>query len=469
MTGAPAGPVAAGGDVATGWRATAARGVLALVGAASVAGYALDLHARFGSDLSVLSAYVGLFGVLFAGYLVATLAVLGWAPHDRGTVVLVLGFALAFRVAALTGPVVTSSDVFRYLWDGRVQVRGGMSPYRHPPSAPELAGLRDAAIHPAINRPDKPTVYPPGAQALFALAAVVAPDSLVGWRLLLLAGDAATAVLLLAVLRRAGVPPGSVVVWAWAPLAVFETAQAGHVDGAVPPLVLLALRWRQERRLARAGAALGAAVLIKLYPAVLLVAWWRRGDRRLPLACAAVAAAGYLAYAWPVGRHVLGFLPEYLGPAEDFNVGLRHFLTEAIGLHGAGARALAMVALGGALLVALLVIAARREETPSGVLRAGAAAAAAYLVLAPTPMHPWYAVWILPFVAARPSAAWLWFTGAVSLSYLAYVVKPAPFPLWLRIVQYVPLWALLLRAVHGRRAATAVAPAGAACAGLPRG
>lgn len=423
------------------------RGCLAIagLGVASTAGYALDLHARFGADLSVLRVYVALFGALFAAYLAAVAVTLRLAPRDPLALGLVLAFSLAFRLAALPGPVVTSSDVFRYLWDGRVQVEAHVSPYRYPPSAAALAALRDETVHPAINRPDKRTIYPPGAQALFALVTAVAPGSVVGWRLFLLACDAATAVLLLALLRRMGAPPGAVIVWAWAPLAVFEIAQAGHVDGAVLPLVLLALLWRQHGHLARAGAALGAAVLIKLYPLVLLPAWWRRADRRLPLSCLGVVAAGYLAYAGPVGLGVLGFLPEYFGPVEDFNVGLRFFLTEALGLEGAAVRAFAVVTLLELLLVSLLVIHARREETAGGVLAAGAAAVGAYLLLVPTAMHPWYVVWMLPFLAARPSAAWCWFSGAVSLSYLAYAMKPAPFPLWLRALEWVPLWALLVR------------------------
>src|SRR4030067_255657 len=40
----------------------------------------------------------------------------------------------------------------RSLGAGRVEL-AGINPYRHPPEAPALAGLRDAEIHPRINRP----------------------------------------------------------------------------------------------------------------------------------------------------------------------------------------------------------------------------------------------------------------------------------------------------------------------------
>ena len=42
-----------------------------------------------------------------------------------------------------------SDDMFRYVWDGRVQAHG-ISPYRYPPDAPQLVFLRDAVIYPVV-------------------------------------------------------------------------------------------------------------------------------------------------------------------------------------------------------------------------------------------------------------------------------------------------------------------------------
>ena len=91
----------------------------------------------------------------------------------------------------------------------------------------------------------------------------------------------------------------------------------------------------------------------------------------------------------------------------------------------------------------LLLIARGRPEDAPGVLGAGMAAVAAYLLLAPTAMHPWYAVWIVPFLTVRPSPAFLWLTGALVLSYLKYVWEPAGLPLWARALEYLPLYGLL--------------------------
>jgi hypothetical protein len=419
-----------------------ARGLVAGLGLLSLIGYAAGFRRVAVLGEGAHQAYVGLFAALFLVYLVTAWLVCRRASDDRILLALILGFGLAFRVTMLPTPVLLSSDPYRYLWDGRVQ-RAGVNPYRYAPAAPELAPLRDAEVHPLINRPAKRTIYPPGAEAAFALVAAIAPSSMVAWRLFILACEVATGALLLLLLRRLAMPASRVVLYAWTPLAVFEGVQAAHVDVVFLPALLLALAWRQGGSMGIAGAALGAAILIKLYPAALLLAWRRRGEWRFPLACAVVVAAGYLPYGVGVGTGVLGFLPEYFGSGEDFNVGLRFFLTEAIGLGGEVARGTVMLLLFCALAVVLAWIGRGLEESPAGVCRAGMAAVSAYLVLVPTAMHPWYVLWMLPFLTVRVSFAWLWFSGAVSLSYLKYHWDPAGFPLWLRVVEFFPLYALL--------------------------
>ena len=428
-----------------------ARILLGGLGAASLLGYALGLPLLVAGSPRTHLAYIGLFGGLFLLYVLAISVVWRWRPDDRLLLGVVLGFAFLFRVSLLASPVVLSSDVYRYLWDGRVQW-AGISPYRYPPAAVDLAPLRDETIHPNINRPDKPTVYPPGAEVAFALVALVAPDSLPGWRAFLLASEAVTVGLLLTLLRRAGMTSAAVIVYAWSPLVVFEGVQAGHVDLAMIPLVLAALAWRQAGSSVCAGIALGGAVLMKLYPLVLLPAWWRPGDWRFPTAVAVTVALGYVPHAATVGLGALGFLPEYLGRAEDHNIGLRALLTYPFGLTGDPARAVAMVLLFGLMAGVVAWVGRANGGNAAGLTRAGALAVATYLLLVPTSVHPWYALWMVPFLCFRPWPAWLYFSGAVTLSYMSYVVEPAPMPWWAWLAEYGPLYALLLHSAWRARA-----------------
>lgn len=70
---------------------------------------------------------------------------------QRHALLVILGGALAMRLALLLAEPYLSNDIYRYIWDGRVQA-AGINPYRYMPAAPELAHLRDAAIFPNINR-----------------------------------------------------------------------------------------------------------------------------------------------------------------------------------------------------------------------------------------------------------------------------------------------------------------------------
>src|SRR5712692_4611477 len=392
---------------------------LAALGALSAAIYAGALPAAAWLGIELLAAHPVVVVVLFALYLTAAWLAAVRVRPTRSALAVVLGFGLLFRALMLPTPVYLSSDLYRYLWDGRVQL-AGVNPYRYAPAALEIVHLRDGEIHPRINRPAARTIYPPAAQWLFALAAALAPWSIVGWRVLLLLFEVATVGLLLVLLRRLGAPPTAVIMYAWSPLVVFEGVQAGHVEAAMISLVLLALLLRQTGSSVLAGAALGVAVLMKLYPAVLLPAWWRRDDWRFPAVTAATVGLGYLPYVAVLGADALGFLPEYLGSPEDHNIGLRALLTHPFGFTGEVARSVAMALLFAAMAVALVVIGRRAGQDPRGLWRATALAVGAYLLLVPTAMHPWYVVWVVPFLCVRPSPAWLWFSGAVTLSYVAY-------------------------------------------------
>jgi len=252
-----------------------------------------------------------------------------------------------------------------------------------------------------------------------------------------------------------------VIVYAWSPLVIFEGVQAGHVDLVVIPLVLAALAWRGGGSSMRAGIALGGAVLLKLYPLVLLPAWWRSRDWRFPAAVAATVALGYLPHAATVRLGAAGFLPEYLGSAEDHNIGLRALLTYPLGLTGELPRAVAMGVLFALMAGVVVWIGRANGGNAAGMTRAGALAVGAYLVLVPTSMHPWYVLWIVPFLCFSPWPAWLYFSGAVSLSYLSYVVEPAPIPWWAWLAEYGPLFALLFLSgwrTIAHRVPTALAP-----------
>ena len=337
----------------------------------------------------------------------------------RVAVPAVFAVALLLRLAALAGQPILSDDLYRYAWDGRVQV-SGTDPYRYAPDAPELAGLREEWLWPdnegcdrlqrpegctRINRAPVRTIYPPVAQAWFTVVYRVAGIGAhhKAWQVAGLLGDVALVALLPAVLRAYKRDERWTALYALSPIPVLEVVNNGHVDGLAALFAVLALLAFARRRPGWAGALVGAAVMVKLYPAVLGLAFVAAvGIRgRAPLlrligGAAAVVVLGYLPHVAAVGLQVLGYLPGYLRE-ERYAEGGRYLLA---GLLGLPAEPTAAVAAAGLVAVAGWVL-LRRPDPPRGC-----AVLVGALLLAITPVQPWYAVTLLAAAAVAVRPAW---------------------------------------------------------------
>src|SRR5262249_35994061 len=260
------------------------------------------LAAAFGGMLWLGDLYrsVESFVVLFVLASTAYAGAVGWilhrTPTGRRTVGLILGGAILFRLLLVPSDPTLSTDLYRYLWDGRLAA-AGISPYRYPPTAAELTSYRDARVYPRLNHADWPTVYPPGAQLLFSAMARLAPNGVLGFKLAILAFDLLTLGLLAGWLRDLGRPLSWTLLYAWHPLVIVELAGSGHPD-AGPVAASGGALWAATRqREGLAGALLGAAALVKLYPLLLLPAVWQQRPRRTAGWALGVLAAGYALYA----------------------------------------------------------------------------------------------------------------------------------------------------------------------------
>jgi len=354
-----------------------------------------------------------------------------------------IGFSIAFRITLLWTQPVLSDDIYRYVWDGRVQA-AGLSPYLYAPEAPELSHLRDDAIYPRINRPWARTIYPPGAQWLFRGIYAAKPDSVLFLKGAIVAFDLLTILLLITLLRMLKLPTGRVILYAWHPLAIFELAGSGHLEGLMLPFLLLCLIFWQRRRDGWAGVSLGVAAAIKLYPAILIPALVRRRGARLLLAAATVVGLLYVTHVGAAGQKVLGFLPQYLSdPEERFNSGPGALLVYGLGSLSSYPSQVAY----GVLALALIAVSLRRTRTEEKELHAAVAEVlllfGTFVTFAQT-IHPWYLLWVLPLLAIRPSPCWLYLSGAIAISYVKYTDEHLRMPLWAGLLEYLPFYLLAL-------------------------
>lgn len=246
---------------------------LALVGCALLLASGAGLYFQQKSNLEW---FIGAALAQGAIYLTGVWLVLKEGPVPRA-LILVLLFAVLLRIGALATPPYLSDDIYRYVWDGRVQA-AGINPYRFVPQSPELESLRDDDIYVQINRGEyAPTIYPPVAEAIFL--AVTRVSESIHWMKTVMVGFEALAVwMLVRLLLSLRLPAERVLIYAWNPLAIWEFAGSGHIDAAAIAFIALALWARRRNWQALTGITLACATLTKLYPAAIFPALYRRWD-----------------------------------------------------------------------------------------------------------------------------------------------------------------------------------------------
>ena len=362
---------------------------------------------------------------LMVPYFLASWVIMRSSPA-RSILVLGLVFGAMFRCEALRSDIYLSTDLYRYVWDGRMQA-AGINPYRFLPSDPALEKYRDEQIYPHINRRDYAvTIYPPVAQMVF-WAMTRLSESPQWVRVLMVLFDAAAVFLLIRLLGACGLPAQRVLLYAWNPLPVWEFASGGHIDALMVALLALALLLHQRGRAAATAAALAGAALVKLFPVALLPALYRRWRYgwKMPTVFATVCVAAYLPYWLTYSiRGTLGFLPAYTSE-EGLESGDRFYLMNLlpsewmlpwhVPLYPVFA-VLVFLALGGAAARAFW---GRDADERSALRRCLCLATVFVAVLSPG--YPWYFCWLVPFLAVLPSPWLFWLTVSPLVLYLNWI------------------------------------------------
>ena len=327
---------------------------------------------------------------------------------------LILGVAIGLRAYVLLFDPLLSSDIYRYVWDGKVQATG-INPYRYVPADPALASLRDGTIFPHINRATTAvTIYPPVAQFFFLIVTRIGENVTV-MRLALVGCEAVTVAIIALFLRRMNQPVTRVVAYLWHPLPLWEIASSGHVDALMLALMLLGL-WIALSGHALCGAALIAfSVLVKPYVATVLAGIWRPWDLKMPLVVIAIITLCYLPYL-SVGWGVFGFLTQGYLWEEGISAGNDLWPLALWRLvfgdhHGDVVFYVAMAAL--VLLFAGLAVARRGDRTIASRL-AGINRLLLLTLLLLSPNYPWYLLAVTPFVALCGSLP-NWFVSIAAL------------------------------------------------------
>ena len=337
------------------------------------------------------------YGLLLVGYgfMARRLSILSHADLAWLIVIALLGRCLLLAKAPLL-----SDDLYRCLWEGKV-IRHGFNPYLLPPASDTLAFLR-GTYHPRINHPSLTAIYPP---LMLAINAVIGwlYYSPVFYKIVMTGFDLLAAVLMLRLLSREHLPRRRIMLYVMHPLPLMEISWSGHHEAVMVAAMMLTLLLFAGRRWGAAGLALAAAVLTKFVPLIMV------GECRRKVSLLGLVTVIFLVY--------LPFLLAGSSPFSSLSTYARHWNFNA-SLYTLGScfvnnhLALRFLLAGAyAVFWVLVNVYESRRYKRLVWLFFG------LLLVSPT-VHPWYGLWLLPFLVLEPVFELFLFVSFLPFSYV---------------------------------------------------
>ncbi len=417
--------------------------LLILAGILAVLQEVVFIRLTHGLDHAKAEASIAAVLPLIAGLALPTMILLlaaRWLTSQQPTrqgLMIIFAAGLAMRLVWFGWPAPLEDDFKRYMLDGAV-VAQGLDPYRVPPfdlfeaatTPPAYAKIaaQGRDVIKGINFPDMRTIYPSSAQLSFALAYLIKPFGIDGLRSVFLAGEIATFLLLVSLLRTLGRSPLWATLYWWNPMIVHALIGIAHVDALIPTFVLGAIWTAIRGRHSTAMALVGAGAGIKIWPLLLapvLLGHLRHTPRRLIAPALVLAAALALALGpvvWSALRPGSG-LTAYAGGWSMNNAPFAWIATAIANIGGWPlAQKVMRVAIAIAVAAVTLRMAWRSDGSPRAIAHASLVVAATVFYLSPA-QFPWYAVWFLPLAALTGSMPLLLASATLPAYYVFY-------PLW---------------------------------------
>ncbi len=392
------------------------------------------------------------YALSFAGYALALhLSILQHSWKHYLLLALVLRGVLIFSFPTL------SDDVFRFIWDGRL-IHEGIHPLRYLPDQlvqhPLMHIRQMQEIYAHLNSPHYYTVYPPVAQLVFYLSTF---DFLANtlWmtmvmKIFLFVGELMTAYGLYRVARMFRLPDWTVLLYLLNPLAIVEVMGNLHFEGWMVAFLLWSGIAIAQKRFAWAGVLFACSVGVKLLPLMFLPAlffYFRKGrDRgRFLLGFAICLTLLFIPYIGLLGwDHFIQSLGLYYRKFE-FNAGF-YYVLRAIGYEMVGYNLIKYIGPAmGILALLLILIVSYQVKRIDSLRRLPAYLLVIYLIFALCSLilHPWYLILPLFLTVFVPNSLVPVWTFLITLTYINYSFYPYHEAMWVVILEYLVVAALI--------------------------
>ena len=171
--------------------------------------------------------FVALYILAFLIYLyVSARLIPALQTYSRFVVPVIFMAGVIFRLMLVHSPPSLSTDIYRYVWDGRLTTHG-INPYRYAPYNPHLASLRDGAIWGPMEYKYYQTIYMPVSQVFFAVGSFLFGANLTAFKMMYTLFDIAVMGVLVLILKQRKFPLVNIAWYALCPLPITEISAIG--------------------------------------------------------------------------------------------------------------------------------------------------------------------------------------------------------------------------------------------------
>ena len=347
--------------------------------------------------------------------------------------------SILIRISFITTQPIGSDDIYRYIWDGKVQSTG-INPYLYSPNDPSLQNLHSETIPKFVNNPDMKTIYFPLSQWLFYAGYSLSGEAVWGYKLLLLIFELITLSALFLLIREIKIPDKNILLYALCPLPIIQFSFDAHLDGFGLPLLILALLFYLDNKKILSLIFLGLSFSIKPVGLLFLPILFFY-EKKLPERIKVVFI--------PAIAFSVQFLPYIFtsNPFETFFIYAKHWTFNGIVFNIIDSfiqnNQTARIICGILLVICLLPFIFNKLE----LLQKYYYSVLLLLIFSPV-VHPWYIAWLAVLLPILPRWSGIFYVGLSSLTVftvLSYQLNGLwkEYPIVL-MLEYIPVVAILI-------------------------
>ena len=403
--------------------------------------YRIERHQHLALGLCILVLFVAYFRLLRLKLTYKSMLIAG----------------LVFRLVFLCYQPAFSQDFFRFIWDGRLLLKG-ISPYQFTPdqiiSSKRIFFEEINALYQGMGPLSQRNFsnYPPIHQIPAFIAAIVSGKSifgsLVSMRLILILADLGILYYGRKLLGLFEMPKNAIFIYFLNPLVVIELSGNLHHEGLMVFFMLLAFYHLKRKKSFYAAVFMGVSVLTKLIPLLLLPLFFPKlgSVKSLPFfgTIAGVIILGFspfinlefiVNYSQSVGLWFSNF---------EFNASL-YYVLKIILKHFFELNLITYMRFIVPLIMGstLLYFISRKQSKTRTIIIQSLWLLSAYFFISTT-IHPWYLI-PLVFLSCFGNYRFpLWWSFSVFLSYAAYFQNEVYENPYLLVIEYGILMAVLI-------------------------